>query len=255
MNHLIDLNADLGEDDSAEAISRDIAIMKYISSCNIACAAHAGTPALIRTMLVAAAEHQVAAGAHPSYPDRANFGRKSMVISGDELRASLDQQVALIKSAANALDLPIRHLKPHGALYNDAQDDPILADILVALAKRENLALVGMGQSLLEQRARAENIPYISEAFVDRRYNDKGRLVARSEAGAVIASDAERIAQSLALALGEPIATHDGGKILIDCQSLCLHSDSQGALDSAALIYHELANAGFTIMAPLDVAP
>lgn len=246
----IDLNADLGEDDSAAGIARDIAIMDIVSSCNIACGGHAGSPETMRAMLVAAKAKGVSAGGHPSYPDRENFGRKSIAIEAAALEASVIEQLARIKTIAAETGTSLTHLKPHGALYNDAQDDEALSDILVKIARAEGLALVGMADSVMQQKAGERCVRFIAEAFIDRLYNGHSRLVPRTEAGAVIAKDAERVQQGLALALGKPIAMAGNQSKIIPTQTLCLHSDSDGALATAKIMRRALEHAGFSIAAP-----
>ncbi|MEP2989342.1 MAG: 5-oxoprolinase subunit PxpA [Parasphingorhabdus sp.] len=247
MNDSIDLNADLGEDESEEAIARDLAMMDIVSSCNIACGGHAGSSALMKKMLAASKEKAIAAGAHPSYPDRKNFGRTSLAISGIDLERSLQSQLQTIKTAASESVTQLQHVKPHGALYNDAQDRESLADILIELAASEQLPLVGMPQSLLQEKANAAGVQFIAEAFIDRQYTDKSRLVPRNENGAVIEQDAYRLEQGTALAMGKSIMSNKGNAIHVSAQTLCLHSDSSGALETAKLMRKNLEQVGIRI--------
>ncbi|MGB5723688.1 MAG: 5-oxoprolinase subunit PxpA [Parasphingorhabdus sp.] len=244
---MIDLNADLGEDESPAGIARDIAIMDVVSSCNIACGGHAGSPKTMQTMLTTAKARSIAPGAHPSYPDRAGFGRTSMDISLADLEASLTRQVNLIASIAADVGVKLTHLKPHGALYNDAQDDPDLSTLLVDMAVEAKLALVSMPGSLVQQRAAERGIVFIAEAFIDRQYTGNGRLVPRSQKGAVIADEDDRIRQGLALAKGTALATQGGTALTVNAQSLCLHSDSDGALETAKRVRVALEKAGIVI--------
>tara|TARA_R110002051_G_C8610831_1_gene481860 strand:+ start:79 stop:834 length:756 start_codon:yes stop_codon:yes gene_type:complete len=244
---IIDLNADLGETDSPDGIARDIAIMDIVSSCNIACGGHAGSPDVMRTMLMSAKSSSIAPGAHPSYPDRAGFGRTSMDISLANLEASLARQLKDIKEIAAEVRVNLTHIKPHGALYNDAQDDPGLSTLLVDMAARANLALVGMPGTLIQQKASDKGITFIAEAFIDRQYSSNGRLVPRSEAGAVIADEDDRIRQGLSLAKATPLLAQDGGVLTIEAQTLCLHSDSDGALETARRMRTTLEQAGILI--------
>lgn len=247
MTSIIDLNADLGETDSPDGIARDIAIMDIVSSCNIACGGHAGSPDVMRTMLMSAKSSSIAPGAHPSYPDRAGFGRTSMDISLANLEASLARQLKDIKEIAAEVRVNLTHIKPHGALYNDAQDDPGLSTLLVDMAARANLALVGMPGTLIQQKASDKGITFIAEAFIDRQYSSNGRLVPRSEAGAVIADEDDRIRQGLSLAKATPLLAQDGGVLTIEAQTLCLHSDSDGALETARRMRTTLEQAGILI--------
>ena len=247
MTLTIDLNADLGEDDNPAGIARDIAIMDIVSSCNIACGGHAGSPEVMRTILTAAKSRSIAPGAHPSYPDRAGFGRKTIDISLVELEDSLSRQLQDITAIASDVGVPLTHIKPHGALYNDAQDDPDLSTLLVDMAERANLALVGMPGSLIQQKALDQGIPFIAEAFIDRLYSQKGRLVPRSEPGAVIANDEARIRQGLCLATATPFPAQGDVPLTIEAQTLCLHSDSDGALETAKRMRTALERAGIMI--------
>jgi UPF0271 protein len=247
MTSVIDLNADLGEDDSPAGIAGDIAIMDIVSSCNIACGGHAGSPEIMRTMLAAAKARAIAPGAHPSYPDRIGFGRESIDISLPDLEISLTEQLQDIATIAAEVGVTLTHIKPHGALYNDAQDDSELATLLVDIAARTNLALVGLPGSLVEKKAKQQGIAYIAEAFIDRRYSGNGRLVPRSEVGAVIADEDQRIQQGLSLARGTALTTQDGTPLTIRAQSLCLHSDSNGALETAKKMRLALEHAGIVI--------
>lgn len=240
MRKSIDLNADLGEDQTPAGIARDIAMMDIVSSCNIACGGHAGSPELAARMLDAAARHHVSAGAHPSYPDRQNFGRVSMKIAPEHLADSLHEQVQILVDAARQTAVMVTHIKPHGALYNDAQDNEILSHILAHLAGEFELPLVGMAPSVIQNVADDQGIGFVAEAFVDRRYDDRGRLVSRKEPGAVIADQNQRLAQGLALAQERPIKTANGLEMQIPADTLCLHSDSDGALETARSMRDEL---------------
>ncbi|MEW4466551.1 5-oxoprolinase subunit PxpA [Parasphingorhabdus sp. JC815] len=251
MTDMIDLNADLGEDESAEGIARDIAIMDIVSSCNIACGAHAGSPETMRAMLIAANEKGISAGAHPSYPDRANFGRKTMSMDKSSLTRSLLEQLESIDSIAKDVGTVLTHLKPHGALYNDAQDNESLADILVSLAQSKKLALVCMADSIIQQKAREKGVRFVSEAFIDRRYTKYSRLVPRTVDGAVIHDNEMRVKQGLALAQGKPITTIENQFRIIEAETLCLHSDSDDALTTAKEIRYALEQAGIAIAAPV----
>ncbi|QJB67900.1 hypothetical protein HF685_00055 [Parasphingorhabdus halotolerans] len=201
-------------------------------------------------MLKTAKDKSVAPGAHPSYPDRENFGRRTLDISSTNLRSSLQNQINAIQDAARIAGVSLTHIKPHGALYNDAQDNRTLAGVLVALAQIHHLPLVGMGGSLLSSIAERHKVGFISEAFIDRRYNGDARLVSRKIADAVIENNQDRINQGLALASGKPIQSDTGPDITISAQTLCLHSDSAGALSTARLMREALEQDGFLVKAP-----
>lgn len=251
MSGKIDLNADLGEFDDAEALARDRAIMAYVSSANIACGGHAGNDLTMVAMLEASVAANVSAGAHPSYPDRENFGRVSMKLADDALMQALIEQILMLRNHADARMIALTHVKPHGQLYNDAADNLHIAEIIAKAisATLPDAAFVGLARSEMANAAAAAGLKFVAEGFADRRYNSQGRLVSRKEAGAVLEHAAERIAQALELARGDPIHSKEGSLIQLDVDSICLHSDSDGALASARDIRAALDKAGFTVAA------
>jgi 5-oxoprolinase (ATP-hydrolysing) subunit A len=252
MAQRIDLNADLGESEDAADISRDIAIMDVVSSVNIACGGHAGSERVMRILLNAAKERGIAVGAHPSYPDRENFGRIAMLMDDDDLTASLIEQLQAMQALAVEMGVVVHHVKPHGALYNDMANSEALSD-LVCRAAREvfpNAVLVGLASSKTQKLADDREQPFVAEAFVDRRYTNRSRLVSRSENGAVIEDQAERVAQALSLAKFGTAMAATGEDIGIDAQTLCLHSDSDGALQTARAVRIALEKEGIEIAAP-----
>lgn len=251
MNRNIDLNADLGEFDEPEALARDRAIMAQISSANIACGGHAGNDRTMAEMLEASAAAGVAGGAHPSYPDRENFGRTSMKMTDEALVVTLTEQILALKRHADTRGIPLTHVKPHGQLYNDAADDMHLAKLIAKVIGQTlpDAAYVGLAGSEMAIAARSAGQAFIAEGFADRRYDARGRLVSRKEAGAVLESEAERIEQALDLARGEPIHSQEGRLIDIKVDSICLHSDSDGALASARDIRAALDKAGIKVAA------
>ncbi|HEV7233231.1 MAG TPA: 5-oxoprolinase subunit PxpA [Sphingorhabdus sp.] len=251
MSRSIDLNADLGEYDDAASLARDVAIMAQISSANIACGGHAGNERTMGALLDACLANGVAAGAHPSYPDRANFGRTSMKMADDALAATLTEQIMLLKAHADARGVKLTHVKPHGQLYNDAADSLHLATLIAHVVARTlpEAAYVGLAKSEMATAAKGAGLRFIAEGFADRRYNSRGRLVSRKDAGAVLENEAERVAQALDLARGEPIHSKEGSLIDLDVDSICLHSDSDGALASARDIRAALDKAGIKVTA------
>jgi 5-oxoprolinase (ATP-hydrolysing) subunit A len=248
----IDLNADLGEFDDPLALGRDRAIMSAISSANIACGGHAGNDHTMAIMLEAAKTAGVTAGAHPSYPDRKNFGREAVHMTNDALAACLAEQISALKRHADAHGVALMHVKPHGQLYNDAADSPQLAALLAKVIAETlpEAAFVGLAGSEMAVAARTLGLDFIAEGFADRRYDVRARLVSRKEAGAVIDGDAARIEQALALASGKRVRSNEGIPIALTVASICLHSDSEGALASAHAIRAALDSAGIAVKAP-----
>jgi UPF0271 protein len=247
----IDLNADLGE-----GAGTDDALLEIVSSCNIACGGHAGDEASMAAGIAAALRHGVVIGAHPSYPDREGFGRRSRFAGGGALYEALTPQATTFASIAAELGARVGHLKPHGALYNDAAHDPALAAI-VARTAAENpgrIALVGPPGSELEGAASALHIPFIAEAFADRRYRGDGSLVPRGEAGAVIGTAEDSARQALLLAREGTVVTIDGRRLGLRADTLCLHGDTPGAVAAAAAIRDALLAANVQIAAPREHA-
>lgn len=243
----IDLNADLGEGEAGDAD-----LLRIVSSCNIACGGHAGDADSIAATIGAALAIGVAIGAHPSYPDREGFGRRSHYMAGDDLHAALWAQALEFTGIAADLGARARHVKPHGALYNDAAVDARLADVVARVTAElpGRVALVGPGSSELELAARRCGIRFIAEAFADRRYRDDRTLVPRSAPGALITDLAASVAQALALARAEPIETDTGRRITVAAGTLCIHGDTPGATHTAAAIREALERCGIRIAAP-----
>lgn len=250
MKRAIDLNADMGE--YADDAQRDVeaALAALISSCSIACGGHTGDNDTMLTTARLAKRHGLTVGAHPSYPDRKGFGRRSIDITPDELEESLHAQISVLCNILNTESMPLRHVKPHGALYNDAAKTPILAKTIASSIQRLGLdvALIGPPGSALEKAANAASISFVAEGFVDRLYRSDGSLTPRNEPGAVIADINARADQALALAHGEQLNAADG-PLKISVQTLCIHSDSPGAAETAHAVRKTLEDNSFSIQA------
>lgn len=228
----IDLNADLGEGDAY-----DDALLQVVSSCNIACGGHAGDAQSMQATTVTALANGVAIGAHPGYPDREGFGRRSGFLCGDELRTSLIEQIAALNAIAANNGATLTHVKPHGALYNDAVNDRQLADLIVGAvqAALPGAAFVGLPGSELQNAAYAGSLQFVAEGFADRAYQANGQLVPRSAPGAVHAQLEQILAQAISLV----------GKV----DTLCVHGDTPGAAGIAKQVRKELEKQGVTIHA------
>ncbi|KPC53308.1 5-oxoprolinase subunit PxpA [Amantichitinum ursilacus] len=232
----IDLNADLGE-----GYPYDEALMAQISSANIACGGHTGDALSMRHTVRLALRHGVRIGAHPSYPDRAHFGRRSLLISHEALQASLSEQIAVLRAICQDEGATLAYVKPHGMLYNDAARDITIADcVLRAVAEVDaSLHIMALAGSDFARHAAHMGWQVIEEGFVDRAYQDDGQLVPRTLPGAVLADDAQALQQALALAAGT-VQTQSGNTLTLRVDSLCLHGDNAHALDFARLVRAQL---------------
>ena len=239
----IDLNADLGEGEASEAL-----LLTVVSSCNVACGGHTGDPESMARTVRLANEHGVSVGAHPSYPDREGFGRRSRFLQGDELLASLTEQLASLAVVCAELGVDLKTLKPHGALYNDARNDEELAGLLARLAGERELTLVGMPDSATQEAAERLQVPYLREGFVDRAYLADGSLCPRSREGALIEDVTVAAEQARRLAEGRTVTTAEGGELKLEVDTLCLHGDTPNAADTANAVQSALQNAGISIV-------
>lgn len=242
----IDLNADLGEGDPFDA-----ELLAIVSSCNIACGGHAGDTQSMRATIEAAKRNDVAIGAHPSYPDPEGFGRRSGFLTGDALYESLTEQVTALADIAAQLGATLSHVKPHGALYNDAVLDRELADVIARVTAETAGApsLVGMANSELQIAADRYRLEFIAEAFVDRAYEANGTLVRRSEPGAVHADLAVATTQAVGLAERGRVTTRNGDVIDVRADTLCIHGDTPGAAEAARAVRDVLESHGVEIRA------
>ena len=245
----IDLNADLGE-----GCGDDLAIIPLLSSANISCGAHAGSEADIVRALQSCKQHQVCVGAHPSYPDRANFGRQVMAMPADALILSLQQQLRYFQQLADATGVLMAYVKPHGALYNQAAVNSDLASLIAAVVKahRADLAILTLPNCALFHAAKAAGLPVYQEAFADRAYLATGQLVPRSQPGAVLGHQSA-LQQSLRLVQTGSIECIDQQNIQLTADSLCLHGDSPEALQLAHDLSSALQLAGVRIQSFIGV--
>jgi UPF0271 protein len=246
----IDLNADVGEERGDDA-----ALLAQVASANVAAGAHAGGGEVLRATVLLAVAAGCAVGAHPSYPDREGFGRRRppAFASPESLTQELVAQVLLVGQEAESAGAHLIHVKPHGSLYNDAADDPVVANCLVDAMTRSarhlglTLSLMGLPDSVLEDTAHANGVPFIREAFADRAYDDHGRLVPRSVPGAVLESEEQVRERVIDIAVHGRVRTASGRTLPIRVHSICVHGDSPEAPELAAAARAELTAAGFTL--------
>ena len=232
--HTIDINCDLGE-----GFPNDKALMKFISSANIACGYHSGDIDTIKSTIAYCVENGVAIGAHPGFNDKANFGRTEMQLSDCELYDLVAEQITLMQDACKEMGASLHHVKPHGALYNMAAKNATMSYIIAGVIKElgPQLVLYGLSNSYLITEARALNIKTASEVFADRTYNAKGQLTPRSEPNAMIHTTENALAQVLKMIEHKTVIATDGSVVPLEAETICIHGDGDHAVSFATSIY------------------
>jgi UPF0271 protein len=244
----LDLNADVGEGDP----QADAALIPLVTSVNVACGLHAGDARTMRATVALAMRNGVAVGAHPGFNDREGFGRRRQQLTASEIRDLLLSQLGALDAIARTEGTTLHHVKPHGALYNQAETDDALAVAIVAAIRvfDPTLRLVGRAGSAMERAARGASHPFLAEAFADRRYRADGTLLPRSEPGAVLA-DVEAVARQVrALVTDGEVRASDGSRVEVSFQTLCVHGDTPGAATLARRIRQELDALGVSVSIP-----
>lgn len=243
MSKEVDLNADLGEGFD------DTSILPFLSSCNVACGAHAGNTETMRSTLAAAKVLGVSCGAHPGFPDRKNFGRKEMPLTLAELSKTISEQIDQITEAASDTGAALSHIKPHGALYHGSNRRRDMARCFLDTVARCQPAWIVVGQagSLLLDEARRMGLRVAAEGFADRLYLEDGTLAPRGVAGAVFDSAEKAAAQALSLVAEEAVEASNGMRLPVKVQTICLHGDTPGAAAIAKAIRSRLQAAGIEI--------
>lgn len=237
----VDLNADLGE-----GAPDDAELLALVSSANIACGWHAGDARLMQATVTAALARGVAIGAHPSYPDRDNFGRSEMQLAPADVRADLIYQIGALQALLRAQGGQLHHVKPHGALYNQAARDPALADAIAAAVRAVDpgLALYGLAGSELLRAAERAGLRAVAEVFADRGYRADGSLVPRSQPGAFVDDVDEAVARTLRMVREGVVVAVTAETVPLQAQTICLHGDGPHALAFARAIHAALAATG-----------
>jgi UPF0271 protein len=224
------LNCDLGESFGAWKMGLDDQVMPFIDQANIACGFHAGDPIVIKNTLLSAKRHNVMVGAHPSYPDLAGFGRRSMKLPATEIIAIVEYQIAALAGMAENIDTPITYLKPHGALYNDMMANGHIRSAIMEAIAGSHLPLAFMLQATPEaethrQEAEMFGLEVMFEAFADRCYDDNGALLSRAKEGAVHSRE-KMLAQVAQLKNDSSVTTVSGHRLELQADSLCVHGDN-----------------------------
>lgn len=242
----IDVNSDLGESYGVWTLGDDDAMLAVVTSANVACGFHAGDPTVLRAACRRAVERGVAIGAQVSYPDLLGFGRRRLDMDVDELRDAVLYQLGALDAFAQVAGSEIAYVKPHGALYHAATVERSVARAVVAAASEydPSLAVLGLPGSELLAAAEEAGLEAVAEAFADRAYRPDGGLVSRREAGSVITDPAQVAAQAVRIATDGEIVTSDGSVVRVRARSICVHSDTPGAVDLARAVRDALDAAG-----------
>jgi UPF0271 protein len=245
----IDLNCDMGEGFGAWAMGDDEAIAPLVSSVNVACGFHASDPGTMRRTVRLAKRHGVAVGAHPSYPDRVGFGRRALAATPDEVRDDVTYQLGALLAFCRAEGVPLRHVKPHGALYNAAAGDEALARGICEAVRDVDPALVvvALAGSRMLGVARGLGLTAVGEAFADRAYTPAGALVSRREPGAVLHDPAAVTARVVRMARERRVTAVDGSDVALDAGTVCIHGDTPGAAALARAVRAALEREGVAV--------
>lgn len=245
----IDLNSDLGENVADRIVSDDASMLRLVTSANVSCGFHAGSPEGIRETLAAAVQGGVVIGAHPGYRDYENFGRTKVDIDSASLQAHVEYQLGALMGLAAAVGGRVAYVKPHGALYNTiARDERQSKDVVAAIrAIDPTLVLLGLAGGVVLDIAERAGLRTAAEAFADRAYQPDGQLVSRTEPGSVL-HDPAVVAERMVRLAGEGvIRAVDGTDVPVSAQSICVHGDSPGSVAMAAETTRMLQDAGITI--------
>ncbi len=247
----IDLNCDMGELPEEIADGTQEALMRSITSVNIACGGHAGDERTMKTTIEQALRWKLAIGAHPGYPDRVNFGRLELKLSAEAIADTVFEQVRALAEIAAGCGAGLVHVKPHGALYNQAVRNRELAEGIAKGVARwsRDVVLVGLAGSPMLDVFRKAGFAVAAEAFADRRYEPDGTLRSRKFEDALIRDPEEAGQQALSIVERGLVIARDGSEVAVDAQTLCIHGDTPGAVKIAAAVARTLREAGITLCA------
>ncbi|WP_456437578.1 5-oxoprolinase subunit PxpA [Psychroserpens sp.] len=245
MNKSIDINCDLGEGLGNEAL-----LMPYLSSCNIACGGHAGDIETMTVVVKLAKKHSVKIGAHPSFPDKENFGRKILHLSSLDLYKTLEDQIKTLVDVLKSMGLKLNHVKPHGALYNLASIDKKTAQIIVSVIKSidKNLILYAPYQSMISKIAITDGLKVMYEGFADRNYNEDLTLVSRKNDDAIIHDSQQIFEQVFGMIFKEKVGTIDGVEVELKVDTFCIHGDHENVIENLKFLNYKLKQNSINIM-------
>jgi 5-oxoprolinase (ATP-hydrolysing) subunit A len=245
----MDLNADVGESYGTWRLGDDEAVLDVVTSANVACGFHAGDPLTLLRTVTAAAERGVVVGAQVSYPDLVGFGRRDMELAPEEITADVLYQVGALTGIARAARTDVRYVKPHGALYNRAARDTVVAVAIAEGVRRydSELPVLLLAGSPGLEAVRAAGLTGLGECFADRAYSPDGRLQPRREPGAVLTDPEEVVARAVRMAAAGEVVAVDGSVVRLDAVSMCLHGDPPGAADLARRVRAALDASGVPV--------
>lgn len=252
----IDLNCDMGESFGAYTIGADAEVMPSISSANVACGYHGGDPAVMRLTVRLARDAGVAVGAHPGFPDLGGFGRREMKMTAQEVEDMVLYQIGALAAIARSEGVTLRHVKPHGALYNLAAKDAALAGAIARAARAfdPSLVLFGLPNSELLRAGREAGLAVAAEGFADRAYEPDGSLTPRSRPGSVIHDRDVVVARAVRMATERRVTAVDGTDIELDVDTICTHGDTPGAPELTRALREALQRAEVTVAPVTRVA-
>jgi UPF0271 protein len=247
----IDLNCDMGELADSIMDGTQESLMPSLTSVNIACGGHAGDAQTMKTTIEQSLRWKLAIGAHPGYPDRANFGRLDLSLPPEAIADSVFEQVSALAEIAAGCKATVTHVKPHGALYNQAVGNRVLAEAIADGVARWNcdVILVGLAGSLMLDVFREAGFRVAAEAFADRRYEANGTLRSRKFDDALIRDPAEAGRQALRIAERNTVIARDGTEVAVSAQTICIHGDTPGASKIAAAVAQTLRQGGIELEA------
>jgi UPF0271 protein len=243
----IDLNADVGE-----LVGDDEGVLPIVSSANIACGFHAGGPTVMRSTVQLAQRHGVAIGAHPGFHDLEGFGRREMPVSPAELEDLIAYQIGALAGVAANEGVRLRHVKPHGALYNMAARDGVMADAIARAVRAvdASLRLFGLSGSQLIAAGERAGLRVASEVFADRGYRPDGSLAPRDTPGAVLTDTVAVASRAVQMAARQSVTAVDGTSVSVKADTICIHGDTPGAAALARAVRDALSGAGIEVRAP-----
>lgn len=232
-----------------EGVGNDAAIMPFISSANIACGYHAGDETTMKQTIQLALQHNVQIGAHPSFLDKENFGRKKMSLTASEIFDLVFTQIQLLDGIAKSFGTKLHHVKPHGALYNMSAKDVSIAKAIATAVKDfdPHLILFGLSGSNSIQQAKELGLKTANEVFADRTYQEDGSLTSRSQPGALIENTGAAVNQALQMIQEKTVTTLAGKKISIVAETICIHGDGKHAVEFAQQIHEAIRKEGIMI--------